>query len=187
MLSASCDKALKEWAISCQALREGRQILLIRKGGLREAGFQVEANAFFLLPGYEHQKRELLQPEWAERLTQLAQPDPGVTTFDTFAMIDSVLEARDEEQIRRVSQEHIWAPELVRMRFNFNPYSPLSLLVLRAYRLAEAISILTRPSFGGCRSWVTLDEPIAFENAEPAVPDDEFAARRTHLLEALAP
>ena len=28
--------ALKEWAIVCKALAEGRQILLIRKGGIEE-------------------------------------------------------------------------------------------------------------------------------------------------------
>jgi hypothetical protein len=36
--------ALKEWAVICQALAEGRQTILLRKGGIAEPGgaFRVE-------------------------------------------------------------------------------------------------------------------------------------------------
>ena len=46
--------ALKEWAVICRALAEGRQSLLLRKGGIAEAGgaFQVEQPRFWLLPTY---------------------------------------------------------------------------------------------------------------------------------------
>ena len=30
------NRALKEWAVVCDALRDGRQICLLRKGGIRE-------------------------------------------------------------------------------------------------------------------------------------------------------
>jgi len=44
--------ALKEWAVTCRALAEGRQAILLRKGGIGEAGgaFQVEHTRFWLLP-----------------------------------------------------------------------------------------------------------------------------------------
>lgn len=38
------DVALKEWAVICRELAEGRQIIVLRKGGIREprTGFSVE-------------------------------------------------------------------------------------------------------------------------------------------------
>ena len=42
--------ALKEWASVCKALEEGKQILLLRKGGIMEfrKGFEMKHNEFFL-------------------------------------------------------------------------------------------------------------------------------------------
>ena len=64
------DRAFKEWAVSCQAMQSGKQILLIRKGGIREEGgaFTIADDTFFLMPTYEHQNADLLQPEWVPRL-----------------------------------------------------------------------------------------------------------------------
>ena len=40
--------ALKEWASVCSALETGRQIILLRKGGIHESGgeFEVENRQF---------------------------------------------------------------------------------------------------------------------------------------------
>ena len=56
--------ALKEWAVVVRAVREGRQILLLRKGGLADENgvFQLKEREFFLYPTYEHQKAALLKP-----------------------------------------------------------------------------------------------------------------------------
>ena len=64
MLPSSCQMALKEWAESVEALGQGEQKLLLRKGGIHEDGkdFRVIHSEFLLYPPYEHQKAELLQP-----------------------------------------------------------------------------------------------------------------------------
>ena len=43
--------ALKEWAIVCKALEDGKQMLLLRKGGIMEyrKGFEVKHNEFLHL------------------------------------------------------------------------------------------------------------------------------------------
>ena len=52
--------AFKEWAVICRALAEGRQALILRKGGIAEAGgrFEVEHTRFWLFPTYTHQQRQ---------------------------------------------------------------------------------------------------------------------------------
>ena len=75
---ANCQMALKEWAVTCQALAEGQQILLLRKGGIHEDGkdFRVVHREFLLYPTFEHQKPELLQPSSSEGAGSVAGPTP---------------------------------------------------------------------------------------------------------------
>ena len=49
--------ALKEWATVVNALENGDQTVLLRKGGILEdsSGFVVESEKFFLFPTFEHQ------------------------------------------------------------------------------------------------------------------------------------
>src|SRR4051794_41807531 len=46
--------ALKEWASVIDALGSGAQIVLIRKGGLADESFGVEAQRFYLFPTNYH-------------------------------------------------------------------------------------------------------------------------------------
>jgi hypothetical protein len=183
------DRAFKEWAVACEALRQGRQILLIRKGGIREEGgvFRVADSEFFLLPTYEHQNAGLLQPEFAARLQALqSEPrDPNTITIDSYAVVDTVAQARGEAQLSAVANDHIWNAEYVRQRFDFNPYDPLYLILLRVYTLPTPAIVPMQPAYVGCKSWVTLDRPLSTQGATPALSDAEFSARRAALLERL--
>src|SRR5687767_1695492 len=64
VLSPSLQVGLKEWAIVCHALEQGRQIILLRKGGIRESGgeFELEHRQFLLFPTYLHQTLNGLKP-----------------------------------------------------------------------------------------------------------------------------
>src|SRR4051812_17983666 len=61
----SVQVGLKEWATVCAALEGGRQIILLRKGGISEAigGFELEHREFLLFPTYLHQNLAMLKPE----------------------------------------------------------------------------------------------------------------------------
>ncbi len=45
---------------------------------------------------------------------------------------------------------------------------------MRAYRLREPRTIDYVPAYGGCRSWIDLQEPISLEGMQPALPDAQF-------------
>ena len=183
------DRAFKEWAAACEALRRGRQILLIRKGGIREEGgaFQITDREFFLLPTYEHQNASLLQPEFAARLRAL-QNEPHASdtiTIDSYAVVDAILQARDEAQVNAAAEYFVWNADYVRQRFDFNPYDPLYLLILRVYALPQPVTLPMQSAYVGCKSWVTLDRPLSTQGAAPALSDAEFASHRDALLERL--
>ena len=49
--------AFKEWAVICRVLAEGRQSLIVRKGGIAEprGDFEMTQTRFWLFPTYLHQ------------------------------------------------------------------------------------------------------------------------------------
>jgi len=179
------NRAFKEWAIACDALRDGRQIALIRKGGIREEGgiFTMSDHEFFLLPTFEHQKSELVRQEHLGELASRREPlNPASIEIDTYAVVDTIITAGDEDIVRAVAEETIWNSEYVKLRFDFNPYDPLYIVILRAYRLLNPVTVPLLPEYVGCRSWVTLDRQLCTTGAIAALPDTEFADRRDRLM-----
>jgi hypothetical protein len=183
------NRAFKEWAIACEALKSGEQTLLIRKGGVREegGGFRMEDSEFFLLPTYEHQNARLLREEYLPRLEALqALPhDPAYITIDSYAVVTEIHCAANERQVGAIAYESLWNDTYIAERFNYNPYDPLFLLLLRVYSLPKSLTLPMRAEYGGCKSWVTLECEISLDGATPALTDAEFAVRSHALMERL--
>src|SRR5882762_6297328 len=156
-LSSQLNVALKEWASVCSALEEGRQIILLRKGGILEAigGFELEHPQFFLFPTYVHQNAEMLKEPERKRLVSLNE-EPAQVQLSSAATMTDIIRLRDRVQMDRLDREHIWTSPLTDMRFSYRPQNPLYLLLLRVYRLAEPITIQHTPEYAGCKSWVPL-------------------------------
>ncbi len=57
--------AFKEWAFICSALAEGKQAIILRKGGIAETSgkFSVEHTRFWLYPTYVHQQHKGIRAE----------------------------------------------------------------------------------------------------------------------------
>ena len=75
--------ALKEWATVVNALENGDQTVLLRKGGILEdsSGFVVESEKFFLFPTFEHQETKHLKPQFHKHLEDaLASQKTELTT-----------------------------------------------------------------------------------------------------------
>lgn len=178
-LPERCQLALKEWAVTVDALARGQQILLLRKGGIHETGkdFRVLHREFLLYPTYEHQRAELLKPAEQPALSQLlASPPPVDTiTFRHWARAEEILEVEAQERVADLSPHHIWTDEYAQSRLRWKPMLPLSILLLRVYRLAAPVAVPYLKEYGGCTSWVDLMPRIDLGPLEPALTDDEFA------------
>src|SRR5260370_36430861 len=90
------DVALKEWAVICRDLAEGRQFIALRKGGIREParGFNVEHSEFFLFPTYVHQNEDELIDAARVGLPEVARSAPpgGLLHLDLYARVAAVIE-----------------------------------------------------------------------------------------------
>ncbi len=179
--------ALKEWAVVCQALGRGRQLILLRKGGIYESAgeFEIEHRQFFLFPTYLHQNAAMLKPEHHAELTKVSA-EPAKIHLSLAAQITDIVPMTNRPAMDALDDEHIWTAPLIDMRFNYRPDNPLYLLLLRTYRLLRAATIDNTPAYAGCKSWVPLDDAIDTAGAIAVLDDGEFGRRRQSILQRVA-
>ena len=180
--------AFKEWAVAVEALEAGKTILLLRKGGIRETAgkFQVQHTQVWLYPTYEHQKPHLLKPEYANKVKIVESGwHPETVRIGSLAHIAQVLEISQPEQVSRLQPYHIWHEQMVSDRLKWKPHQPLFILLLRVYRLSQPMMIPYHQSYGGCKSWINLQESIALEGLESVLDDDIFARQTKKIIEIL--
>lgn len=191
MLPENLTTALKEWAVVQRALLEGHQLLLLRKGGLIEdtGEFDLRAQSFLLYPTYEHETERLgdVQPCFGQWLREEEgrKPGPEWVRIEAAAAVTDVVRVDEREKLLNLAAQHIWSRQFIDGRFDWEPYKPVFVLLLRAYTLAEAQVIPVRREYGGCRSWIELAEGISTEGAVPALSDEKYERRRTLTLELL--
>lgn len=176
--------ALKEWAIVCRALEQGRQILLLRKGGIYESAgeFEVEHRQFLLFPTYLHQNLNMLKPDAREGFEARSE-EPQQVRLSAAGVVTDILEVHSRQQMDALDAEHVWTPPLVDMRFSYRPENPLYLLLVRAYRLAEPVTIENTLAYAGCKSWVPLEQDVPPRGAVPVLDDAAYDAKRRSILE----
>ena len=171
----SLQYTLKEWAVAVRALERGETALVVRKGGIREKAFAVPQTRFLLLPGYEHQRPELLKQEYRSLMDEIPDlADDGPLRFSSFAEVEGAYEISEAEELSAHEPHHMWTPEYAESRFKWRPKKPLTVLVLRTYLLPEAVEIPYRDEYGGCKSWTELQEPVSVEAARSALSDEDF-------------
>lgn len=189
--TASCSVALKEWAVTCRALGEGRQIALLRKGGIldEDGVFCLEHSAFWLQPTYLHQDEKLVKPQHRDLFEQVeGERATGenkkfialrwcAAVADVFA-----LTPHDEDKLR--AAPHIWSDAYLDLRFGYRPQHPLLCVALRVYQSPAAVQLPMRPEWMGCRSWIEI-EPLPLQGARPVLDDAAFARRLDELEVAL--
>lgn len=173
--------ALREWAVAVRALGEGRQAIALRKGGISEETkeFRLESPRFYLFPSFEHQRPELVKPEWreiVEATREEADLRPDAVRIEYFAEAAEDIEVTDAETLARLSECHIWTDNYAEERLHWKKTKPLHVLLLRVYRLGEPIEVPMRESYGGCKSWIRLEEEIPAGERIPVLSDAEFAA-----------
>jgi hypothetical protein len=179
--------ALKEWAAICAALGDGRQQLILRKGGIAEPGdgFRLEHTRFWLYPTYSHQQRKGLRDDALSFLEEAerAQPPAGTVRLTHFAEVDGVYHVKNKTAALLLAHLHLWSEEAVAARFDYRTPG-LYVLPLRVYRVASARDLPERSEYQGCHSWVELDEALPDENATP-VRDAEALRDLHHSLDLL--
>ncbi|MCW2631031.1 DUF1802 family protein [Mycobacterium sp.] len=158
MTTTLTQPALKEWSAAVHAMLDGRQTVLLRKGGIGEKRFAVTASRFLLFPTVAHSHTERVRPEHRDLLEAAA----GDSTDDAVivragAKVVAAVEVNRPEALEEIAQLHIWTAQSVRAdRLDFRPKHRLTVLVVQASPLVEPIRLTRTPEYAGCTSWVPL-------------------------------
>jgi hypothetical protein len=176
--------AFKEWAVICRALAEGRQSIILRKGGIAEAGgqFTPEHDRFWLYPTFAHQQQGGIKPEAAEllRAAEADRPPAGTLRLAHFATVGGIFHVRQIFGALLLDDLHCWSEATVRQRFEYRTPG-LYVLPVRVYKAAEPVELPERAEYAGCRTWVELERELPTDGATPVLSDSAFDA----LLETL--
>lgn len=181
--------AFKEWAVICRALGSGRQIVILRKGGIVEEGgeFRPDHPEFLLFPTYSHQSSGSVIAEARVPFEDLQreQPEADQIVFRHAAYVTEALRVEDLRALMALRGEHVWSEEVVLERFHRWKSDSVYALVVRVWELASSRTLELKKEYTGCKSWVHLGEDIPVVGARPVLSDEDYARRSQAVRLAL--
>ena len=182
-VSAISNVALKEWAVTIDALAAGLQILLLRKGGIHKSDkdFQLIHPEVVVFPTFEHQRQDLIKAEYRSMMEQyeksLNDHDSNIH-IGFFAKVIDKFEIRELREMDMIKGHHLYTEEYALSRFKWRPKMPLSVAIVRIYKLNRTQTIVRIPEYGGCKSWVPLAESVDIDGSLPVLPDLTFNEKK---------
>jgi hypothetical protein len=181
--------AFKEWAIVVDALGRGEQIVILRKGGISEGrhGFALDHPQFLLFPTLFHQQRESVLPQAQARFDQIAPhfPDQSRLQIEFFAEVIGWKRIETLVDAERLRGQHIWRDEVIAQRFEWTKSKNIHALAVRVFRLPQVLELPMSPRYGGCKSWIELEEEISTAGAKAVLNQAEFDERLKMFYRAL--
>jgi hypothetical protein len=172
--------AFKEWAVSCEALGTGKQVMLFRKGGIKEKNheFKVEHPHFFLFPTYEHQDPQSIKPAFQDLLSQSlsAKPELGEVVIRHWAQVDEAIPMTSMAPVLKQEANHIFSESSINYRWEWQSHKPLWLLLLRVYELETPQTLEVLEDYTGCKSWVDFQVNLGELPCRPVLDDAAYAA-----------
>lgn len=169
----SCGTAFKEWAGVCEALTDGRQSLILRKGGIAEGpgGFVPEHPLFWLYPTRVHEAEQGLRVPRDPVLVSDASAE--VVEVRTLVETGPIWWVDRGDQLAELEELHVWNEETVERRFQYRKPG-LWVLGVRVYRRGEPWLVRVTTEHAGCKTWVSLDPPLDTDGVVPVLGDQEY-------------
>jgi hypothetical protein len=179
----------KEWTLVCNALGEGKQSLIIRKGGIAEgrAGFRFQHEQFLLFPTMFHEQVAKLKLPSDTPLPE-ARPD-GQHSVSLRATVEWTVDLTDLDTVKRLAPFHYWQDSEIEKRFRYEEEKGkpgVSVAFLRIERIAPELVFPDSPKYGGCRSWIQLPDPGPESVFTPVLDDATHHTRQREIRALLA-
>lgn len=158
--------ALKEWSNVVASLGRGEQVILIRKGGIADPAFGIEAERFYLYPTYFHQGESDARPS---------------VTITHWCEVVRTWTVRDGEMLARLQPLVVLPHETLDARYKFRPDQALYVIGVRTWKLAHPATVSYQEAYGGCRSWISVDDEIDVEGSVPALGEAELQEKMARV------
>lgn len=201
MVSENVPVALPEWAVTCDALARGEQILLLRSEILEAGGGErgspgggpagLEHERFWLLPRWGGPSLRDVTDPYRDRLRaldRLTRAD-GKARLQYLARTEYSERIGDPDRLRRLDGHHTLTAAAVERRLLEARSPGLLFMVLRVFRRDTALVVEEPSEAADRRGWIPLGgrpelpaEPDS-GRTEPVVPDGRFMERKAELLQ----
>lgn len=178
----------KEWQVVCDALGVGKQLIILRKGGIHEGreGFSFAHDSFFLFPTRFHAIGDHVREGVVEVAPEWKPGDVIRITHHVEAVLAITL--TDWAHVQALEPYHIYSEKTVRDRFDWEGKGMASgsihAALVRVSELAEPWEFAYEAKYGGCRSWLKLPEPpTGWKEASTPVKVGDAFHRLSELLQ----
>lgn len=190
--------ALKEWAVTCDALARGEQIMLLREGRLEGGGSGPAAmprESFWLYPSPEGQDPGEVADPYRDRIRALDTlgRDDGRLRLQYAASAEHVERIADRDRLMALDGQHILNRSAVDRRLERAGREGLLFAVLRVYVRETAVVVEETGAMRSRSGWIrvevgeertaVLDRSTLEREMEPVVGDERFLERKAELLQ----
>jgi hypothetical protein len=158
--------ALKEWSNVIEALGRGEQTILIRKGGIADPKFGVEASQFYLYPTFFHQGESDARPS---------------VSIGHWCEVVRTWSVRDLDLIYRLEPFVVMPRSTLETRYRFRPDQALHIIGVRTHALPSSVQVAFRPEYAGCLSWISLEDEIAVDGSRPVLAEAELQKKLAEI------
>lgn len=201
MVSENAPVALYEWAVTCDALARGEQILLLRpevlESGVGQRGSPgagpagLEHERFWLLPRWGGPSVRDVTDPYRDRLRALDKMEraDGRARLQYFARTEYSERIDDPDRLRRLDGHHTLTAPAVERRLLESRSAGLLFMVLRVFRRETALVVEEPSESAEPRGWIPLgDRPELpadpdSDRMEPVLPEGRFVERKAELLQ----
>jgi hypothetical protein len=179
--------ALKEWASVIAALAAGDQAVLVRKGGIADPKFGVEAERFYLFPTYLHQEEKQFKPEQRRHFdaTRAAGGEPKEVSIRYWCEVVRTFHVADLEFLKRIEPFVIFTLSTIEERFRFRADQAVHVIAVKTWELVAPVTIDVLPEYSGCRSWVSIEPEIDIAGSRPLLESAVLEQRVAAIESAL--
>ena len=114
-----------------------------------------------------------MPPDYANKLDDVLkeQPSANINKITAYAQAIEVKEIHDRAALHSLAKYHVWNESYVNTRMDYNPKKPMSVILLRVFKLDNPITVDTKPEWAGCKSWIPLDLE---SGGRPVMSDSQF-------------
>lgn len=188
--------ALKEWAVTCDALARGEQIVLLRGERLETRGGgpgSLPREHFWLYPTREDQEPGAVADPYRDRIRALDAlgREDGRVRLQYAASAEHVGRIADRDRLMALDSHHTLNRTAVERRLRGAGPGGLLFMVLRVYRREDAVVVEEDDELRAARGWIRLgdagparlDRSRLEETMTPVIPDDRFLTRKAEILQ----
>lgn len=180
---------LKEWASICLAQAEGNPLVLLRKGGIGDAGPGRPDGLFWLVPTWVHQQEQGLRPECRDLLSraEALRPPAGTLRLSLAARLLASWGIAEESVLPELRSFHAMTDETVAKRFHYRKPG-LQAWLLRVWKRPAPLDLPWNPVWDGCVSWMDLGAEHALAGvAKPTADESVLTTVYERLAKVLGP